>query len=63
MVSEVLMDDLMGEFCMEAGLRSGSLPGLRMVLSAEDKSILMAPLDSLLGSTGFEARFFIMLVG
>ena len=43
-------------------LRSGSLPGLLMVLSADDKSIFTAP-ELLLNSIGLEDLFFIILIG
>ena len=59
------MDDLMGEV-----LRSGSLPGRLMVLSADERSTLTATPDLeavgggvLLNSIGLEALFFIMLMG
>ena len=52
-----LSDDLIGEL-----LRSGSLPGLLMVLSAEDRSTLTAP-ELLLSSMGLEDLFFIILMG
>ena len=42
--------------------KSGSEPGRRMVLSAPDKSTLMAP-ELRLNSTGLEARFFMILIG
>ena len=57
------MDDLIGEV-----FRSGSLPGLLMVLSADERSTLTAtaivePLIGGLNSMGLEALFFIILMG
>ena len=53
----VLILDLMGEV-----LRSGSDPGLRIDLSALDRSTFIAP-ELRRNSIGLEARFFMMLIG
>ena len=54
---DCLIEERMGDV-----LRSGSLPGRLMVLSADDKSILTAP-ELLLNSMGLEDLFFIILMG